>query len=254
MNKRLTFLFIVLTTSVMTWAAQWSAKWIQAADNKDSINTWQIFKKNVHLNDIPENITAKIAVDSKYWLWINGKQVVFEGGLKRGPSPKDTYYDEVDIAPYLKKGSNTIALLTVFFGKEGFSHKNSGHGALLFEAQAGKVKIISDDTWEAAVYKAYGRDDNPKPNWRLPESNICFDGRKSLGNWQKPGYSRKFPKAKIFNADAINETYGQLVLRPIPLFKEFGLKDYVSCTFDEKTRILTCRLPYDAQITPYLKV
>ena len=180
--------------SLPAWS-QWSAKWIQASDCQDAINTWQVFKKSVNLTSVPETVSARIAVDSKYWLWINGRQVVFEGGLKRGPSPKDTYFDEVNIAPFLKKGSNTIAILSVFFGKEGFSHKNSGHAALLFEAQVGNTRIISDATWEAAVYKAYGKLDNPAPNWRLPESSLCFDGRKSLGNWYMPGAGRHFPKA-----------------------------------------------------------
>lgn len=239
--------------SLPAWS-QWSAKWIQASDCQDAINTWQVFKKSVNLTSVPETVSARIAVDSKYWLWINGRQVVFEGGLKRGPSPKDTYFDEVNIAPFLKKGSNTIAILSVFFGKEGFSHKNSGHAALLFEAQVGNTTIISDATWEAAVYKAYGKLDNPAPNWRLPESSLCFDGRKSLGNWYMPGAGRHFPKARVLCEDAINNIYGELIKRPIPLFKDFGLKDYVEQSYDPKTRVLTCRLPYNAQITPYLKI
>ena len=43
--------------------------------------------------------------------------VVFEGGLKRGPNPEDTYCDEVDLAPYLKKGKNQVAVLVWYFGK-----------------------------------------------------------------------------------------------------------------------------------------
>jgi len=70
---------------------------------------------------VPDEAIARIAADSKYWLWINDNLVVFEGGLKRGPNPEDTYYDEVDIAPYLKAGSNTIAALVWYFGKQGFS-------------------------------------------------------------------------------------------------------------------------------------
>ena len=161
--------------SLPAWS-QWSAKWIQASDCQDAINTWQVFKKSVNLTSVPETVSARIAVDSKYWLWINGRQVVFEGGLKRGPSPKDTYFDEVNIAPFLKKGSNTIAILSVFFGKEGFSHKNSGHAALLFEAQVGNTRIISDATWEAAVYKAYGKKSPDESlakaiSWELTSSN-----------------------------------------------------------------------------------
>ena len=46
---------------------------------------------------------ARIACDSKYWLWINGDLVVFEGQLKRGPTPSDTYFDEIDLSQKLKK-------------------------------------------------------------------------------------------------------------------------------------------------------
>lgn len=69
--------------------------------------------------------------DTKYWLWVNGDLVVFEGGLKRGPTPDDTYYDRVDLAPYLHRGENRIALLLWHFGKEGFSHRDSGRSGVI---------------------------------------------------------------------------------------------------------------------------
>ena len=247
-------MILTLMVSMSSFATAWTAKWIQAADCKNGVNTWQVFRKTVTLSAVPKQLTAKISVDSKYWLWINGRMVVFEGGLKRGPSPTDSYYDEVNIGQYLQKGRNVIALLTLYYGKEGFSHKSSGYGALLFEARGGKVNICSDADWEAAVYNAYGRVGNPDPNYRLCESNLCFDGRKSLGAWYSSAFQRHFPKAKVFSAEAVNSTFGKLVLRPVPLFKYSGLKAYVKQTFDAKTRILHCKLPYNAQVTPYLKV
>lgn len=51
------------------------------------------------LTSAPASAIAQIAADSKYWLWINGKLAVFEGGLKRGPNRTDTYYDEIDLKP-----------------------------------------------------------------------------------------------------------------------------------------------------------
>lgn len=232
----------------------WSAKWIQAAANANAVNTWQIYRKKIKLNVVPQKVIAKISVDSKYWLWINGKMVVFEGGLKRGPSPKDSYYDEVDLAPYLVADTNTIAVLTLFYGKNGFSHKSSGHAAFLFEARVGDKVITSDASWEAAVYGAYGTTSSPTPNYRLSESNIRFDGRKDLGQWFAPDYARHFPAAVVYNYKAENTVFGALVLRPIPAFKFSELKDYVKQSFDESTRILHCQLPYNAQVTPYLKV
>ncbi|NIL98495.1 MAG: hypothetical protein GTO62_15550, partial [Planctomycetales bacterium] len=67
-------------------------------------NRWICFRKVVRLDETPGQAVARIAADSKYWLWINGERVVFEGQLKRGPTPDDTYYDRVDLAQYLRRG------------------------------------------------------------------------------------------------------------------------------------------------------
>ena len=60
----------------------------------DAPNQWIAFRKDVRLDAVPGSAPARIAVDSKYWLWVNGRLVVFEGGLKRGPNPQDSYFDE----------------------------------------------------------------------------------------------------------------------------------------------------------------
>ena len=87
------------------------------------------------LEAAPRRAVARIAVDSKYWLWINGELVVFEGQLKRGPNPNDTYYDRVDLTGHLQKGENTVAILVWYYGKDGFSHKSSGKAGLVVDAE-----------------------------------------------------------------------------------------------------------------------
>ena len=200
--RRLILVVIMAVCGLHAQAVEWKAQWIAAQNCTDKVNTWQVFRKTVNLKAKPQQMMARIAVDSKYWLWVNGEMIVFEGGLKRGPSPEDTYYDEVDIKPYLKTGNNTIAVLTCFFGKEGFSHKNSGYAGLLFDAQSDNVNILSDNTWEATVYDAYGTAEKDVPNYRLPESAISFDGRKDMGQWYAVSYSKHFPAAKILDATA----------------------------------------------------
>jgi alpha-L-rhamnosidase len=90
----------------------WQASWIGAAEKTESPETssqkgstknqWTCYRKVVNLKSAPRRAVARIAVDSKYWLWINGKLVVFEGQLKRGPTPNDTYYDQVDLTKHLQ--------------------------------------------------------------------------------------------------------------------------------------------------------
>jgi len=55
----------------------WTAHWI--GPSQTSNNTWICFRKTLALTKPPASLRARIAVDSKYWLWINGKLVVFEG-------------------------------------------------------------------------------------------------------------------------------------------------------------------------------
>jgi len=229
------------------------SKWIGSEHCQSTPNTWLCFRKTVHLPGVPGEMIANIAVDSKYWLWINGKMVVFEGGLKRGPAPGATYYDQVDIAPYLEKGENTIALLVWHFGKNGFSHVNSGTAALLFCAQGANLSIVSDKSWQCSVYRAYQNTEAPFPNYRLSESNIRFDARKELAGWNMPDFSGKLGAS--IEIVAPNEMpFGKLVARPIPMWKNGGLTDYPEVVKNEKGDTIRCRLLYNCQITPYLHV
>ena len=111
-----TFLFLMglclfgTVISLQATEHQWKAKWITKSETQSKANTWLAFRKKVNIDKVPQTLTARIAADTKYWLWINKELVVFEGGLKRGPSFGDSYYDEVEIDPYLKEGENHIAI------------------------------------------------------------------------------------------------------------------------------------------------
>ena len=255
----LTVLFFVFCSLIAFGAEEqekkdnWKSKWISFEQSQSKPNTWMIFRKDVSLADIPESVIARIAADSKYWLWINDRLVVFEGGLKRGPARNATYYDEVEIAPYLTKGENTIAILVWHFGINGFSHINSGSAGMLFEAIAPNINIISDDSWKGRVYGAYQDTEAPFPNYRLPESNIRFDAREELAGWNRKAFSGRLPN--VSQVDDISDVQiGKLVKRPIPLWKNYGLSDYTNIRKSANGDTLYCRLPYNCHITPYLKV
>ncbi len=214
------------------------------ADVPDEPNQWLAFRRDVTLADVPASVPAKIAVDSKYWLWVNGEMVVFEGGLKRGPNPQDSYFDEVNLAPYLKKGENQIALLLWYFGKDSFSHLSSGQAQLWFDCPA-----LGEGTWLCRVHPAYGKADVPEPNYRLPESSIGFDARKDLEGWQT-GSPEGFAPAAV-----LESTLGKVHTRPIPQWKDYGVKSVAFETLPgEKADTLVALLPYNMQMTPVFKV
>jgi alpha-L-rhamnosidase len=220
-------------------------------------NQWICYRKTIHLAEAPTQAVARIAVDSKYWLWINGEPVVIEGQLKRGPTPNDTYFDRVDLTKHLRQGDNTIAVLVWYFGKEGFSHKSSGKAGLVFDAEINGQPFLSGPDWKARLHPAFENTGEPHPNFRLPESNIRFDARKDLANWQIPAFDdASWPAAVVFGKPPC-APWNQLVERPIPQWKDFGLKDYVNATDLPKVsdgQPIKAKLPYNAQITPYLKI
>lgn len=229
------------------------AKWINTERCQSATNTWLIYRKTFDLDEIPFSLIANIAADTKYWFWLNDELVVFEGGLKRGPTPKDTYYDPVEIAPFLKQGTNTIAILVWHFGKDGFSHINSGKAGLLFSAQTSGIEVVSDQTWGCTLAEAYQNTEAPFPNFRLPESNIRYDARLGLANWYQSDFIVTLPMAQPF-ADAGEGPLGELMKRPIPQWKNSGIVDYEDIRKSEKGDTLFCKLPYNCHITPYLKV
>lgn len=246
----------IITTAAFANEQPWKGKWIIHEHCSHSTNTWVAFAKIVDLNKIPQSVTARIAVDSRYWLWINGEPVVREGCLKRGPAPGDGYYDSIEIAPYLKEGKNYIAVLVWYFGRAGFSHMGSGIAGLLFDAQGDGVEILSEKGWRVEVENAFEIADNPPVNHRLPEGSLRYDARKSLGEWYLPENLRSnyYEMSKAFDIGiAVGEPpFGKLVKRPIPMWKDYGVSEYESTQMRGDT--LVCALPYNCHVHPIIKL
>ncbi len=255
--KRILLLLMSLLFSVTIVAAQtWEAQWITSATHSTQANSWFCFHKNVMLPELNgDKVYANIAVDSKYWLWINGEMVVFEGGLKRGPTPRDAYFDSVEISRYLHSGENTIALLVWYFGKHGFAHNSSGRAGLIFDCQAENFKILSDESWLCGYYDAYEPTSEPHPNYRLSESNIRFNAQKEIEGWREEGSKPALPHAVAVGKAGV-APWNALVERPIPQWRDFGIMEYESIRKEcaEDVDIYYCRLPYNCHVTPWLDV
>ena len=239
----------------------WKAEWIWLESEKTSKNAWLCFNKTVNISEVPEKLAAKIAAENKYWLYINGNCVVREGGLKRGPTPTGCYFDEVDISGFLVKGENLISVLVWYWGNEAsYSSSDAGQGGLLFEAESGSVSILSDNSWSVIRNPAFKEDTGKmQPNYRLPESNIYYEAGDEPDGWNKPGCDFSAWKKASAYAVGGEGCWGEIYGREIPMFKDFGLKDYENSkdyegvSFRTKKKI-TLKVPYNAQLTPYLAV
>lgn len=238
-------------------AADWQAQWIGVAD-PSAPNLWIAYRKTVVLDAVPATVPARAACDSKYWLWINGRLVVFEGQLKRGPTPDGSYCDTGDLAKHLQSGSNTIALLVWHFGRHGFAHNNSGKAGLVFEMDVGGRRVASDASWKAVRHPAFGTTPPPHPNFRLAEANIHFDAAKDMPGWTTPGFDDNAWPAAVELGRPPCAPWGALVERPIPQWRNSGLLEYPNAAElalpRDGGREIVAKLPYNAQVTPWMKL
>ena len=69
MNK-VTFFLLLLVFPFVGYAGDWNGKWIVNFDNQNITNSWHAFRKQVNVDRVPKQAIARIAVDSKYWMWI----------------------------------------------------------------------------------------------------------------------------------------------------------------------------------------
>jgi len=238
----------------------WQAKWIWDTENLKEKNVWMCFGKKVSIGSLPEELMASISADSKYWLYVNGENVVFEGSVKRGE--KGGYYDSVDIAPYLKVGENYVCALVWFWGSEkNYSYNSSGQGGFIFEAISENATIISDSSWKVKKHSSYVDSAFNQPNYRLPEYSVHYDARENMGDWKSEGYDVSLWENATEYAVGGSGVYGKLYSREIPFLKDYGLKDYENSKEYENHTVtklvgekITVDIPYNAQFTPYLKV
>ena len=267
--------FLTIPTFSMSNSPSWAdAQWIWQQEDGPA-NTWVAFRKSFNLNEIPDQALSKIAVDTKYWLWINGEMVLFEGGLARGAAPNTNYYDEVNLKPYLKEGQNTIAILVWYWGRTRKVHDDSGKGGLLFHANLGQQTLVSNADWKLKVHPAYDprSGGGGKSANRVNAYNVKFDARKALGDWSdKAWYSNNFDDTNwnkpVEKGVANSKPWGTLVKRAIPQWNDRGLTNYEALTLaSNKNKIklpfknttdsivvIHAKLPFNQQITPYLKV
>ncbi|MBQ5904448.1 MAG: glycoside hydrolase [Clostridia bacterium] len=251
--------YSVISTEEKT---DWSAEWIWDKENLTEKNVWMCFDKRLSLKNIPKELIAHISADSKYWLYINGETVVYEGNVKRGPDKSSGYYDSVDISPYLKEGENRICALVWYWDNEtSYSYSGSGQGGFIFEAINDDISIISDKSWKVKRNNAYIDSALYPPNYRLPEYSIYFDAREDMSDWLRADYDVSNWEDATEYALGSEGAYGKLCPRGIPFLKDYGLKDYVNSKDYENYSVnklfgekITVDIPYNAQLTPYLKI
>jgi hypothetical protein len=192
----------------------------------------------------------RIAADSKYWLYINGEPVVREGGLKRGPVPNGTYYEEVDVSSFVRPGENTIAVLLWYFGRHGFSHRDSGLPGLLMDADNA---IFGE--WKIKKHPAYFDAGYVHDAYRLSENSVGFDARYDVPTWTQCDFNDAGWPAAVSAGQPGDAPWGAFEKREIPQWIWSELKKYESVearSFGDGYTFYYCKLPHNAHFVPAL--
>lgn len=224
------------------------AKWIWGGDSFQK-NSRVLFRKNFTVETLPESALLNIAADTKYYLYVNGELVVYDGALFRESTKENGWYDRVELAPYLHKGENLIALLVWYFGNGGRNNSDSGQAGLIFECET--LSLYSDHSTGALPDPAAYETTEENPSYIYGGHNYASDGRKTLLGWELPGYTgAAFPPAQE-NGVYPCPPWNLCLERSIPMF---AFSPIVESKYTNDGNCYTVTLPYAMQASPYIRV
>lgn len=239
------------------------AKWIWASTT--SVNSYVAFRKTFSIDEVPEEAVANIAAESKYYLWMNEELAVFDGASKRGATPYDGFYEQVDLADYLKQGENTLVILVSYNGRGGNSSVDPGKAGLLFQMQAGDVTVVSDSSFKANRLRAYRNQGLLGADWpnysqssMLAEWNVYYDARESVGDYTASDFDDSSWEGATVVCEAGAQPFNDTYLSVIPLMKfdkeyTFLESEYIGQKLTQDT-IITIDLPENMQFSPYFEL
>jgi len=184
-----TIFFIVSITSLLMVRICASAddvpfrnsNWIGPSEGSHQDFGVFVFRKVVELEMVPDVVSIKISADNRFLLYVNGVKVL------RGPSRGDYLhwnFDEIDLAPYLKRGKNLIAVQVWNFGAYKPGAQLSRETALIID---GPDWLRSNASWEVYENTAYA----PEPldreaiaNYIITDPGIRVDGANMPWKWE----------------------------------------------------------------------
>ncbi|TCM97059.1 alpha-L-rhamnosidase-like protein [Paenibacillus sp. BK033] len=214
----------------------WTAKWIWAEPSHNSgpangsMET-VLFRRSF---GIPANESVKlkllVSADSRFRLYVNGQPVAY------GPCKGDLnvhYYDEVDVTPHLRPGTNVLAAQVVHYsgdkGPASVWRKERGVFLLEGSLQGLDGRVIERLDTGCEGWRCYPV---PGESAKLaPETATLFigggeivDGAGWPRGWRDSAFAEGWPAASVV-ADTHDKMYGGLsswllTPRPIPFMKE----------------------------------
>lgn len=223
------------------------SKWIWPSSDTQKMQHAYFFFSADTSESIPPSAVLSISSETKYYLFINGKLCVFDGGLFRESLPGCGYFDSIDIAPYLKRGLNEITVDVVYYKSGGRNNSLCEKPGLLLSCDT--LGIYSDESTLCEVCDAYIQPTASERTFLYGGGHTAYDARiRPFASC--PVISEKAKGATVLGRYG-DSPWGELLLRPIPLFDFSEIKE---TTFEHIENTYRLKLPYAMHFSPYFKV
>ena len=178
------FVFSGYTLAADNPSHPWSANWIGVQGNTGTEYGVYYFRKNITLDTKPGSFKIHVSADNRYKLYVN------EVLVGMGPARGDTYYwnyETVDLAPYLKKGKNTLSALVFNEGPYQPVAQISFRTALMVQGSNKAEDVVNtNNTWKCYTDKSH----QPFPGWfpYAATKGEIVDMNQAIGDWNKNNY------------------------------------------------------------------
>jgi alpha-L-rhamnosidase len=156
------------------------AKWIWLPSGRTLPSCFAIFRREFSLAELPDVCQGHLGADSRYLIWVNGQRVQW------GPAPHDPRHaeiDPIDLAPWIRKGQNCIAVMVLYYG-----HPEGtwpfGQPGLIFSCPI--LGLVTDESWTCLLDPTHtpGR----PPRWYLRALQEVRDLRQEPAGWKEAGF------------------------------------------------------------------
>lgn len=132
-------------------AARWQARWITSQENPYHFGVYH-FRKTFSLEKKPAKFIIHLSADNRYRLFVNGNY------MTDGPQISDTRhwrFESLDVAPFLKEGSNTIAVQVVNYAEVAPVYIMGKRTALIVQGDDAISSVVNTDkSWKYLANKS----------------------------------------------------------------------------------------------------
>lgn len=196
-----------------------------------------LFRKAFELNNLPDSFVIHISADPRYRLWVNGEWITF------GPAAGHFYhwnYETLDIQPFLKMGTNTIAVeVRQAAALNGPREISFWTGMILSGPNVQGVRLQSDASWkvlQSPGWKPLEMTASNSVRGYIAGGTESWDAGQHPVDWMQPDFDDSdWPNAIVKNKGShlgLNTwkvfNYRLLQERPIPLIETriLSLEDF----------------------------